>query len=512
MKILEAKSLLSSIDKTTLGINSLYNQISAIQRAVRDFSALDDALKGSGGTAIRSFYSDGHQPFLIFLFQSLVDYKNVLSDIQAAIESYESHANGFVRQDFLESDVKNGLEHVKKRTIELTADANSILQSVRDLVAVSNIDESEVVDNVRRGNEKVRNMIEELKILDSYSVSRLEQTKDNLKTMKGYISDLDARFSSGGALTNFNVKALQGFTSYGTIMDDIYNREGTESETLNEKTIETMPIYEIGKAKDAELDGISEDAKEIVNLAFKDLENGVIDRQEFLRILHGMTSLEKDIAEGKVETEVDVTLLEYVEKNHKTIAMNGYAELMGKLINDLGKEVVGTGQSLKKFPVSLQWAQKAGDAAAKHGRNIAGAGTVLGGVAMIGGFSVGMYDDMVNNDKTVGEAVAHNGAAVGVGLGVGKATTIAYAVLMGTNPVGWAVLGGFALGIVATTFFNLAYENNWLGLQDGLDWVGEKIDKAWDGTKDIASNIGEAIKSGLNAINPFKWGWGDTTP
>ncbi|WP_026909129.1 ribonuclease YeeF family protein [Paucisalibacillus globulus] len=506
MMILDAKSLLSSIDKTTLGINSLYNQISAIQRAVRDFSALDDVLKGSGGTAIRSFYSDGHQPFLIFLFQSLVDYKNVLSDIQSAIESYESHANGFVRQDFLESDITNGLENVKKRTIELTADANSILQRVQDLVAVSKIDESEVVDTVRRGNEKVRNMIEELKILDSYGVSRLEKTKDNLQTMKSYISELDAKFTSGGALTDFNAKAMQGLTSYSTIMDGIYNKESSESTTLDGKTIETMPIYEIGKAKDAELEGISEDAKEIVNLAFKDLENGVIDRQEFLRILLGMTSLERDIAEGKVETEVEVTLLEYVEKNQKTIAMNGYAELIGKLINDLGKEVVGTGQSLKKFPVSLQWAHKAGDAVIKHGKNIAGAGTVLGGVAMVGGFSIGMYDDIANNGKTVGEAIAHNGAAAGVGLATNTIIT-ASIVGLASNPVGWAVIGGVATGLFVTSLFNVAYENNWLGIQDGLDWIGGKIDSTWETTKEIATNVGEAIKDGLNAINPLKWGW-----
>jgi len=36
------------------------------------------------------------------------------------------------------------------------------------------------------------------------------------------------------------------------------------------------------------------------------------------------------------------------------------------------------------------------------------------------------------------------------------------------------------IGRVVTTGFNYAYDNNFLSLQDGLDWVGQKTEKMGD--------------------------------
>jgi len=57
-----------------------------------------------------------------------------------------------------------------------------------------------------------------------------------------------------------------------------------------------------------------------------------------------------------------------------------------------------------------------------------------------------MYDDLANNDKAVGEAIAHNAAAGAVGIGLGILTTVA----LGSNPAGWAtvaIAAGGSLGI-----------------------------------------------------------------
>ncbi|WP_078577698.1 T7SS effector LXG polymorphic toxin [Salipaludibacillus agaradhaerens] len=55
MKVLDVNTLQTGIDVTINDITSFCEQISAVQRAVRDFSALDDALRGKGGEAIRAF-------------------------------------------------------------------------------------------------------------------------------------------------------------------------------------------------------------------------------------------------------------------------------------------------------------------------------------------------------------------------------------------------------------------------------------------------------------------------
>ncbi|WP_017798531.1 hypothetical protein [Oceanobacillus kimchii] len=68
-----------------------------------------------------------------------------------------------------------------------------------------------------------------------------------------------------------------------------------------------------------------------------------------------------------------------------------------------------------------------------------------------------------------------------------------------------------AAGTALTAGFNYMYDNNILGLQDGLDYVGGKLDDfgntVKDSFNDTVDKAGEAISSGLDAINPMNWGW-----
>ena len=160
-----------------------------------------------------------------------------------------------------------------------------------------------------------------------------------------------------------------------------------------------------------------------------------------------------------------------------------------------------------------------GQALAQNGSKIASVGK-WGGRALMGiGFGLGMFDDMANKNKTVGQAVVHNGLSTGIGLGAG---TAAAALVFGTTPVGWAAAGAaavaFGVGTAASWAFNKAYENNFLGLQDGLDAAGDwldnagksvgkavskGIDSAKNWAKDAADGVGDAISGGISALNPF---------
>lgn len=122
-----------------------------------------------------TFFNDCHQPFLVYLFQSLIDFKHALEKIKEATQSYESHHHGFVSEEFLQNDVEAGLDKVAETTIDLTDEANSIIASVQDIVAIEKIDETEVLDNVQRGKGKSREIIEDLYHLDDYGTSLLEK-------------------------------------------------------------------------------------------------------------------------------------------------------------------------------------------------------------------------------------------------------------------------------------------------------------------------------------------------
>lgn len=58
--------------------------------------------------------------------------------------------------------MKNGLNKVEKKAVELTDDANSIIESVQDLVSIDKIDESALVEDVRRGKNKADDTVEKL--------------------------------------------------------------------------------------------------------------------------------------------------------------------------------------------------------------------------------------------------------------------------------------------------------------------------------------------------------------
>lgn len=303
MRILEVNHLQTGIDHAIKEIESFHGQISAVQRAVRDFHAHDDALKGEGGEAIRAFYNECHQPFLIYLYQSLVDYQSVLTGMKDAVDSFESNKSGFVSQEFLENDVVNEFDKVKKKTIELTDDANSILEGVQDLVAVKKIDESEVVESVQRGKNKAKDVVEELNALDASQVTALESVKDDLNTMGNYISDIESKFKSGDlSVRNYSVEALQGIPAYNSIMDEVYGEGSGSFEVLLEKmgNGETLTDIERNELYDYLQNVMLDDKKrnEIVEIAGFINEKDIDKLHERLNdeVVLSMDALEEEMA------------------------------------------------------------------------------------------------------------------------------------------------------------------------------------------------------------------------
>ena len=131
-------------------------------------------------------------------------------------------------------------------------------------------------------------------------------------------------------------------------------------------------------------------------------------------------------------------------------------------------------------------------------------------------FVLGVSGDL-NDGKTFGQALVHTGASTAAGL--------AGAAIFGSNPVGWAGVAAVGTGYVAYKIFESAYDANFLGLRDGLDWVGNKIDdglkwagekfndgRKWAGEKindglkwagERMDEVGQAFSNTVSFINPF---------
>jgi len=227
LKVLDVESLISGLEDGIQDIDDLNDKFETVQRSIRDFHAMEEALSGPGGDSIRNFFNELYLPFLTYLYQSLSNYKSILENAQNSVESYESNPSGYVRQDFLESEVTDGFNNVKNRTSDLTEEANSILGSIDDLVSIRRIDDSEVQDAVEEGKSKTSTIIEDLQTMDRTEHTAMSPMKESLQTLRMYLADMEAKVSSGDlSLTNFNIHALMNLNGYSDIMDGIYGSDG----------------------------------------------------------------------------------------------------------------------------------------------------------------------------------------------------------------------------------------------------------------------------------------------
>ena len=115
-----------------------------------------------------------------------------------------------------------------------------------------------------------------------------------------------------------------------------------------------------------------------------------------------------------------------------------FAKRVGTTMKELADYISDGTAKLKKASNDL--VDKAGKVL-KYGKAV---GPAFGAAGM----GYGVYDDLANNDKTAGEALAHNGTSLMVGVG----TTVGLGLLV-SNPVGWAAAGVVAAGAVATVGF-----------------------------------------------------------
>ena len=123
--------------------------------------------------------------------------------------------------------------------------------------------------------------------------------------------------------------------------------------------------------------------------------------------------------------------------------------------------------------------------------------------------SVFMGMDFLNNlqNENAGRAFAHTAVttavtAVGVDVATtallatatGSGTAAAVATFLASNPVGWTIVAGVAVGDAV----GYAYNHNFLGIKTIANEMGDNLDKS---IKEIGSNIDSGIKEVGNAID-----------
>lgn len=234
-----------------------------------------------------------------------------------------------------------------------------------------------------------------------------------------------------------------------------------------------------------------------------------------------------EFANNHPDDEVPASLINYLKENKDDIISDIKNDVLSNFVEQLGvgiKRFSGIINVLEgiKGPDGVNSfvmvnPNGVGSQMIKYGKNISTAGKSLGYGFVVAGFGLGMYDDMNDKGKTVGQAISHNTISTGIGTGAGILGTVGVGLLV-SNPGGWAVLGGIAVGTIVSVGFDYLYDNNILHIQDGLDWAGDKLDSGIDWasdkidegvswSKDRIKDVGQAISHVGESINPMNWAW-----
>ncbi|MEC5425188.1 T7SS effector LXG polymorphic toxin [Virgibacillus sp. C22-A2] len=486
---------------------------SSLNHVEESVSRLDAMRSFSGKTAkeAKNYFNDLHKTLLKsfeILFTDLDEHlKKHLNAFQFRVDASDSA--------IVESNYLMDTEGAVSDDFDLLSEER---ESIRETIASVSDISSANQPSTMSVNSNHKSTIKVITDLESDLESYISSGRPEIAQIEEMLHHLEIAIKNAGA-----VAGSARFTDYAG------NSKSAGLAILkgyNDERYEAI----IGKAKDAKEAALKDvkysASKEVINLAYKEFANGKIDEETFYSILSSVEKTDGNVNADQLQNNDYKVLIEYLEERQmleEYVASNkSFAEYVLNNLPRIGWEATPgaiaifadrlglTMKDVAKYlgdePVPLTKASK--DLLDKAGQ-ILKYGKVIGPVFAAAGFSYGMYEDTVKKDKTVGEAVAHNATSLLVG--TGAVATTAFFV---SNPVGWGVAGVIGIGVAATITFEYFYENNFRGLQTGLDWAGQQLD--WAGEQlnkgfdtinswvsDAADTVGEAITGALDWINPF---------
>lgn len=344
--------------------------------------------------------------------------------------------------------------------------------------------------------------------------------------MKKYLSEMTTGLSSGSiSITDFDTASLQDINAYNNVIQQSYGNI-----EITEDNIEYLPMAAIAATTKNAEKGMDEGLQVILNHAYSDLAAGNISKDKYYVIMSTLSLSKKELTNEEKDREAPKEFSEYLVDNKEKLFQDIAKDGLHYSIQQLGVQSNRIGDVLHELSLTLgikgaggpndfiipnQPLAESSRTWKSSGSALQTGGKVLGEVFKWGSFAYGWYEDVTKKDKTHGEALTHNGTSLAVGAissGITTSALTAPLIVAGvSNPVGWAVLGGMAVGLGVSFGFNYMYDENVLGIQDGLDSLGNKLDDLGSTIKDTYNDAvdkaGEAIESGLDAINPMNWGW-----
>ncbi len=229
MKVLDVQSFHEGISRHTQMLERLHNDMEKIRTETERFTGMEGALKGQGGTAIRSFYQDCHLPFIQFFLTFKNHFNRTLEQMNAALNSLESNPSGMIRQEFLEGEIEAKLKELRQQAGDLTDEGNAITASVSDIVALPKLNDSHMQQSIQQADQKKEETIEDLMRFDSSQTNSLSAIEEDIAIMEQWMADLEGMVKDGLVNSSFPATAWKEYTSISPLRTELAKRTGDMS-------------------------------------------------------------------------------------------------------------------------------------------------------------------------------------------------------------------------------------------------------------------------------------------
>lgn len=220
MKVLNVSEVLNGIDQSIKKKESEKKQLQAIRDAMYNVIGLDDALKGEGGTAIKEYFKVLHIPVLLLFIQFLDQYIQSLKDIKKNLEDYETE-DGMVREEFITSDVKNGLDKALHLTHDSIDAINAQFSKVSDLVGGGPISTTAFDLHMHDAKSLIHKTTHDLNATDHKNTSALSDPVHDLKSVQQLIGKIQGWSKNGVFLDPEKVSEVQDYFGKTDIVKDM---------------------------------------------------------------------------------------------------------------------------------------------------------------------------------------------------------------------------------------------------------------------------------------------------
>ncbi|WP_223837352.1 T7SS effector LXG polymorphic toxin [Bacillus swezeyi] len=256
MKTLDVQALHNAIDQTLERLKQQSDEIAKVKKAVEGLVSLDDALKGKGGDAIRSFYDECQTPFLKFYESFIEEYQSALKSMKNELHALEPNQNGFISQSFLEHDLEQGLNAADRTTKHLVSKANATIAKVSHIVDLPELDDNDFHEQNQKAMKEINQTIEKLHAFDREQTNALKTAENDLETMQRYITRLENMYTGpkieitgyqkGSILKPDEMDSLRG--NEETPMKTMLKKVGEEESEIN-KPADTYRTKKLTKQK-----------------------------------------------------------------------------------------------------------------------------------------------------------------------------------------------------------------------------------------------------------------------